>query len=401
MTDKLLYYGLLPSTRQRQGSQQDQAQRRVSTQGVLDSDTGSVESVSTQPSGESIEGQYLGKYADVMAQELQELANSSGYAELPYYTLDGEGGGPEDGYVVINDLNVGRVDPNSEWAHMYRGSISKVGTRRSHLRAVETSEDAVNNPFGTGESEELGISARAEDARWIDRLDGSTEPATPVTTREGEKDHVTIFDAADTSITDPTLVFDVPYRHERPTDCRVFDDCNRDKREVIDYSGDTVGGATVGSTTVRTQRVIENTWPYVAITSHEWVGNPVLESGILRLVHDRDRRRLMASRWNATEGQYNRVQLGTSPWRLHELDLRRVGAARIEARTRWRDDTGSERALTLSLKRGWDDALWTAPTNATAPPQALLDRLEPIAATTEWDLGATQGLVTRAEVPAP
>lgn len=397
MPDKLVYALAAPSDNQVSAS--GQRQPRVATSGVLDEDVGETTAVSTEPATEDLTLEFRNTYAELMAAEYVELSNASGYGPIPVFGRSTAT--PADGYYAIERVRNPAVSPREPRFQRIELDFRFVGTDASHVRALRTSEDTVDNPFGTGTSEELAISARAEDVRWIDALDGSAETASPVETREGETDYVDVYDATNSSITDPTLVYGLAFEDEYPVDCRVWDDYDRDKRRVVDYSGDTVGDATVGSASVGSAKIVPSTWQRCFRTDHRFIGNPVLESGLLRLVHDRDRRRLMASRYNPAEGQYNRVQLGTSAWRLHDLDLRRVGPERIAATTRWRDDTGDERALALSLKRGWGDALWTVPDGATAPPQGLLDRLSPIAATTERSLGATQGLITRSEVPLP
>jgi len=180
----------------------------------------------------------------------------------------------------------------------------------------------------------------------------------------------------------------------------LWDDYNREKVYRVESDGDTVGSATVGSATVNdADTLVESQWQRVYLTDHEWQGNIVLESDRLRLVIDQPKDDLRAYRYNADEGQYNLVQLGASDWRLFDVDITSIGLATIEAQLEFEGLTsGATHNLNLSLIRGLEDAVWSVPSNEDSTPQGLIDRLDPIAATTDTVAVPEQDVVKRTEV---
>jgi len=88
--------------------------------------------------------------------------------------------------------------------------------------------------------------------------------------------------------------------------------------------------------------------------------------------------------------------------RLDDWSITRIGPARVDARTRFRDPSQSPTSyfeLDAVLHRGWLWPHWVVPENETPPtPSGLVDLLAPIAAESDYTTEASQGLVAREEV---
>jgi len=395
MTDTLLHAVAIPSDSQTDTG----AQRRtkLAKQGVLQSDVPSTETVSAQPGQRRISGQVRGRFAVIHARMIEELLSSS--IEVVPYAGDGEKT-EVDGYYAPEDVNRGPLDPREERLQQFDGTLTPKGTRRSHWRAIRTNTQPVTNPFGSASTPEIGLTVRANKVRWFNETDGSLEDATVQRTVDGEHDQLNIYDASAASFDSPTLIYDIAYDQEYPTDCRVWDTYGRPKEyRATDDGGATVGNATVGSATVSSETIVESQWQRVYVTDHEWNGDIVLETDRLRLTIDQPEDVLRAYRYNPDDGQYTVVQLGQSDWRLYDIDLTGVGLANIEAQLEFENaSSGARHNLNLSLVRGLNDGIWSKPPNEGTTPQDLIDRLDPIAADTDSVVVPEQDVIKRTEV---
>lgn len=396
MPERQLYVLAVPESaqiRNREGRR-----RNISTQGTVDaSDTPAVEPIASDAETRTLDAQFLGAFAELTAAEFRELFTASGFGVVPY-TRTGEAIDIEDGYYSLEQADRQPSTATTRRAQEFRGTLRKVGTKRSHWRSLATAPTTEDNPFGSASTEQVGISDRATKVRWFDEVDGSLENASATTTRTGEHDDIAIYDATDPSIADPTLIYRLDYRHEWRVDCRVFDDRDADRLSTQTDSGDTVGSATVGSATVSSSTEALQ-WQRVFATDHDYRGLPVLENDILRLRFDEPRQRLEAYRWNADDKHYDAIQLGTSSWRLYDLDVRRIGPGRVDAQVEFENTSsaGTTHNLNLSLKRGYRDGLWLNPDNEGSVPSALTDRLDPIAHDSDQDPGGVADVVERAK----
>jgi len=393
MTTLQLYTQPIPDADQTRGRSSQQPNN--SLLGLLNSDPSAAKRISTPPGEQQLTAQHRGRYADLMADEIEELGGASGFTELPLFARSERTA--IDGYYLVDDARVSPVDPREPRVQEIQITLSRAGTRTSHWRAVATNPQDVDNPFGSGATEEIAVSVRTSDHQWYNPDTGATESATVQREIDGEHDQLSVFDVTESSFSEPVLLYNISYQQEWPTDCRVWDDYGRDKVDVEVDSGATVGSATVGSATIPASTTVDSTWQRVFITDHDWVGQPVLETDRLRLVADTDQRRLLAYLW--TGDHYAIRQLGVSPWRLCELDLTHVGPTAIEAQTEWEDvNTGDRHTLDLTLGRGDDAVLWTVPQNGSSPPSGLVDRLDPIAQTTDRGTAERPAIIQRSKV---
>ncbi|WP_336358985.1 hypothetical protein [Haloarcula sp. CGMCC 1.6347] len=367
---------------------------QVATNSPLNSDSPAVDSLAAEPGSRPLVGVVAGQYADIIAREFEELFSATGIEVVPWF---GDTNNQRDAYVALEDVTIDQATAREQRLQRFDGQLSQAGTADSHYRALYCNPQSVDNPWGSSSTAEVGLSIRADNVEWWDHVTGAKTSATVQRTVSGEHDDIEIYDSTEPGMDNPVLLHDIAYDAEWPTDVRVWDDYGREKVDRTGYSGPTVGDAQVGDAQVGEERVVPVTWQRCYVTSHQFRGAAILETDRLRLRSDPDRDRLEASRW--TGAQYERVQLGSSPWRLRGVDLARIGIERIEAQTEWVDTSSGDRhRLDLTLKRGHDDLLWTVPDNGSSPPQGLVDRLDPVASDAGQDAAATLDIVAKSEV---
>ncbi|WP_135807365.1 hypothetical protein [Halorussus marinus] len=390
--NRTLYSLAIPSNAQT--LTQSQIARNVATHGILNESTAAVESLSLEPGQQLLEGQFRGKYARLMAEEVEELFDAGAMGSVAFYSPDGQSG--EDGYYTLDNIDLQPVDPNLDELRDFDGVLTKEGTRENSRRSVQTAITQVENDYGNRQTAYVGIHANAQDVWWLDQESGQTEDATVVDTRTAEHGDVDVVDALASSYDSPTLVFDLPYAQEGKVDVVVWDDHGRPK---LDSDG-------------------INSWQWVFSTSHEYDGEAIADNGLVRL---RLGSSLAVEEWDDAGGAWSAVALGTSDWELDDWSLTRIGPARVVVRVRFADAiapaivgqaiVGESTVGTTStnnyqdfeldavLHRGWRRPHWVVPENETPPtPSGLQDLLAPVASGSDYTAAETQGLVSREEV---
>jgi len=366
--------------------------KRIASEGALTSDVPAVQSISADAGAETVAGVLGGQGAELTSAELEQLFGASGISVIPYF---GDKPNPsKDGYYATEDITVDQPVASQNNLAKFDGKLIKKGTRRSHRRAVLTAPTDVDNPFASASTEEVGIPARASDVQWYDRRNtGTTETASIVRTVVGQHDDIAIYDVSDSSFTGPALIYDVPYA-DWPADVRVYDDRNNPRRKTVSVSGPAVGSATVGDSTVGREQSFP-AFQRVYRTDHNAVGTLRIENDRLQVALNEDRGRLIARRWDESDGQYEPVQLDvTSDWRLERADVRYIGLEGVEARLRFGDGTATHR-FDAALKRGYDDVLFVNAPNAGSAPSGLTTRLDAIAHDSDRDPAGTADIVAR------
>lgn len=393
MTDTLLHAVAIPSDSQTETGAS--RRKKLAKQGVLQSDVPSTETVAPQPGQRRISGQIRGRLAAMHARMIEELLSSS--IETVPYAAVGEAV-DIDGYYAPEDIDVSRLDAREDRLQQFSGVLSPKGTRRSHWRAARTNPQTLDNPFGSDTAPEFGLTIRARKTRWYNSTDGTIVDATAQRTVDGEHDRLDIYDTDEPSFDGPILLYDIAYTDEYPTDCRVWDTYDRQKESEETDGTSTVGSATIGDSLSTTTESIDAQWQRVYVTDHEWRGDMVLETDRLRLVINQPEDDLRAYRWSDSNGQYTLVQLGQSDWRLYDVNLTDVGLAQLQAQFEFENlSSGARHNLNGTLLRGFDDVIWTVPTNEWKTPSGLVDRLDPIAATTDKVPAPTVDVIKRTE----
>jgi hypothetical protein len=385
---RYVYTSYIPEEAQRGQSLEGQSRRRVETDGIVGQDASVTTPISVEPGQERLTGQYRGDRADLMAAELRELGNAgsddSGFAIVPYYTEPARS--EADGYVSLEQISVGPIDPSSRLAYQYDGALSRAGTRRSKYRALTTSQQSIDHPFGNTTSARVAVPATATEVAWTNPETGATELPTAIATRSAEFGDVAIYDASNASFANPTLVYDVDYRDEPDVDVRAWDDRGHTDREDADG--------------VRQ-------WQRVFSSTHDHIGRRVLSTGLLRLTFDVANSTLSAETWDDGAGAWTDTALGTSDWELAAIDIGRrtdqqLAPNRADAVTKWADSTSlSTYTLNLTLRRGADAAtFYRLEDSQSGVPSGLQDLLAPIADDVILDAQDAQTLRPRSEVNA-
>jgi len=324
-TDYKLYTAVLPEASRGQADQR--AQRNVSLQGLLGRDSGVVESVSSDPGERILRGHLAGEYADIMATEVRDLGIADGFTEVPLVGEQQET--PLDGYYTIESADANQPSSRSQRFWRYQATLKQAGTRASHFRAVRVQPREVTHPFGSDSTARIAIPDDAQNVLWVNETTGEASAASPTSdpiTAELEQLRRYLLGNSPYPEDQTQLAYDVPLDKIGPVDVRVWDD--RDGPKV--YRG--VGAATVDDATVGDATVNGDTeavrWQRVFATEHDYSGIPVVENDRLRLEWD-EGYALRAYRWDATDQTYSRVALGSTDWRLLDVNIRRIGVERI------------------------------------------------------------------------
>ncbi|AFH22624.1 hypothetical protein OSG_eHP31_00060 [environmental Halophage eHP-31] len=376
-------------------SQSQRQRQRLLAEGTLSPGSPAVESISADPGERLLSGRVRGRLAAVTAAEFEELFANDSLGPVPLFEPSDRD--HADRFVGLEDVQVEPAHPTEQRVQTFDGSLRAVGSRRSHFRALRTNPTTESNPFGSAGSAEVGVNYRASRLRWFDPEGGGLIDATVQRTVSGEHDKISIVDATQPSFGRPVLIYDLPHRYGWRTDARVWDSRAGDKilTESNGTSSPTVGSATVGSSQVGSGSTTAVRWQRVFAPGHDFEeGVPVVESDRLRLRFDD---RLRAYRWDASDEQYEQIQLGQSAWRLIDQSIERIGGARVDGQAEFNDGT-STHALNWSVKRGRETVLLTNPPNEGAMPAGLVTRLDPIAATSDEDPASSLDVVPRSEV---
>lgn len=401
-------------------TERDALGTQLAEQGVLGGDT-IVEALSTQAADLRLTGQYaLGPYySELLATELEELADSSLEA-VPLYG----GSSARAGYYAVKSANVEPVHAGGRDIWEWELSLTNVGTRKSHVQALETepSQPSPGHAFGNDTDALVGIPAAARQVRVVDSASKPTQRSrpTPVETVETEFGAVDLYDATAEAVDDPVYLYDVAKDVQPAVDVRVYDTNGRDSKFIKANSG----------------RV--RAWQSVFARDHEFTGSVVCSNGRLRLIIDEpttadETAALRAERWRpdaagtqpgsdaygdnlygeslygGTRGAYAPVDLPEydadldTDWQPADVDFTHVGQARVTAQVEFEAATGANQGdiytVDVELERGRSDAeVWTPETVTDPIPDDLETLLKPIASTSVLDSGVAQATVARSEV---
>lgn len=357
-------------------------------------DRGEVERVSSSAPDLQLGASYRGRYADRLGLELLELLESP-ISELPLANVEGRGF--DDGYYTVSNVrDGGLVAPQSTGATSVQASLSKVGTRNTHLIGV-TARLATPEPpheFGNDTDALVGIAADASNVRVVNstlKPDVRISP-TPVETVTSQHGDVDLYDAADEDYPDvPTFLYDLDYEPQGDVDPGLWDTFGG-SYGTMSY------GANYGAAPPLDDDGIVD-WQRVFDTGHDPRGVLILDNGLLRLYLS-DSGGLSVREYDADADEWDAVDLPASDYQLVDADIRAITPPRVEAQLEFADgDTGDLYAVDVALDRGREDVQIWIPESVDDPiPDDLADRLEPIASTSVVDPGVRQSLVSREEV---
>ncbi|MFT4921722.1 MAG: hypothetical protein ACI8XM_000928 [Haloarculaceae archaeon] len=382
MPSKRLYLQPIPEGAQLQDT--DALQANLSAQGLLDGGS-AVEQLSSGPGDHTLRGQYRCRTATdarLMARELRELANASGFDAVPFYEIGDEDS--DDGYYVVERAeNVGPVEPQEPAIQQFRLSLSEAGTTKDRFLAVETTPSQVDHTFGNNTTPVISVDDRASKLRWYNPDDGTVASADPLDTVEGEHGTLARFDvdAGETAVGtgQPTLLYELGYAEQGPLDPVVWDGRDASK---LDADG------------VRQ-------WQHVFTTGHEYAGRPVLDNALLRLFVDEAAGVLEAERWDDANTTWSAVGLdwSTTDWALYDWDAEATTSTVVRAQGTFVHPDNGLFSLDAALHRGFEDVQFSIPENESGPiPSELETVLDPIASPRLVDPQPKRALVRRSEV---
>lgn len=361
----------------RSGSSPD---RNLSKQGTVGPGAPVAASISLQPNEQILQGEYRLKYSAKMAAEIEELFNAGAVESVPFHTVSGTSA--EDGYYQLQNTKVKPLDPRgSDLSHEFDGILARVGSKRTHWRAVTTRITDVKNDFGTNDTAYIGVPSVASKVRWFNPTSKAREVPTVVATRNAELGDIDIVDANASSYRNPTLLYEVDYSKEYEVDCRVWDDRGLSSR--TDASG-------------------HLQWQKVFDVAHQFEGKAIAANGLFRITFDESTPSITAEEWDDVNSTWSSVSLGASDWDLWDVDLHRIGLSRIEAQVEFEDSTTSPNSyyrLDMVLHRGYNWPQWLRPADETnATPSGLVTKLDPIANDDQLNPQEVKTVVDRGDV---
>ena len=407
---------------------------QIQQAGLVEGSGRAVENIATQNVDFSKRGriQYGRTLSRKFAEELDSLSESA-YTALPLYDPGDESLGRKRGYYEIDSIDVTPAQESRDDAYQYDALLTKAGTREDSRRAVTTNPQAVDSVYGDDTAAPLiGIPASATDVRWFDDASG-TEQATAVDTVTAEFGSVARYDPTSATADSPTLTYDVDFGDDGPTDVRVYDSRNRVKfaatasgSEVnawihaYDTSYQFDGAAVIDTGRIRlvlngdlnattgwTPRVVESgttdtiesgTVEIDETLTVEDSGTFTVEDGATHILSGELRSDITAATWDPSLAVWSPVELDTvSPWSLTAFSFTRVRPARVTVQTLWSDGTAEAR-LDATFERGAAGVVWTVPDNVSAPPQGVVDLLEPTARETDTAATPTQTIYDRSRL---
>ena len=352
----------------RRAGRKDLAER-----GLLSSGAVRVDQVSNQAGDVTLSGRFRPPIPEdrvpMVAREFGELV-SSDIGPLALFDQRGDTRA-ESGYYEIESGDVEPVHPSQPEIQAFSVSLSRVGNRGSHYRALRYQQTDVSdeNPFYAGAVTPIYPTLPADPSRadpgvgklqWYDERTGETDRAQTNINRS-----VTLSDSdvhfqprpLNTSV-DPThLLYDIGLEHDMEG-AYVFD--TRGRSDKTDGNG-------------------TRQWQAVFDASHERREGRefVLSSKKLRIYLSGPPNPTLAA--ERAGPAWNSVSIPSTDYDIVDIDFKSISPQRIRAEVRMSD--GSEVvALLIDLPYGMDSVgVYVPPDQPTPLPAGVIDRWDPIA----------------------
>lgn len=351
-----------------------------------------VESSGQQPGDLVLEGQFRDEFAETTATTLRQLAASDAAGPLAL-AVPNEQTPPIEGYYSAERAVGGRPIPQTDALARFNVTLSRGGSRGSHRRRVRTQPEQVSTPFGADSTGYVGVPADAQRVQWVSPDSLQRTPATPVMSTTAEQGTVDLFDVeqapypVDSRGRGARLIYDLDYAREGDVDAAVFDTRGRPETDAQGRFA----------------------WQQVFSPQHDFVGEAIIETGVIRLRIDTttDPPTLTAEEWDDSAGDWTAVSLGSSSWGLYDYDIGAgpggegtIGPPRATARLVFRDSSaGSLYTVDATAHRGWDAIQFAEPDGSGTMPSGLQTLLDPVASASVIDSGARQDIVPRSNLP--
>lgn len=378
MTTRLYLTPLPNKTADRAG---DETRSIVQQTGLIDKAGTAVENVATDSVDLTIRGriQYGETLSRKLARELTSLSEST-ITSLPLIGAPVGSLDTKSAYYELERATVTPAHPVTERAFEYQLGLTFVGTRADSLRNIGTTIEPLTTPFATGSAGQIAIPAAARRTQWYSKSGGEVN-ATPVSTETAEFGDVLLFDPSTAPYDDPRLIYDLPFESEGVVDARVFDD--RDGPKFVATGSDTPD---------------VNQWIHAYHTSYEFDGQPVLDTGRLRIFLDVANDRLTAEEYNPTADDWDPVNITMGDFALRDYSFLRIGPAGATVRLVLEDTTdGSESSVEISARRG-KSRLLVRPIVGESILPSVQDVFDTVASDQTTDPNPVQSLVAREDL---
>lgn len=377
-----LYQTPLPES---QANTSDEGVRaQIQQSGLLEEGGIATEKIASEDIDLVIEGEIeLGELFSVkVAREIESIGESD-YSGLPLYTIGASNGGRNAGYYEVESVDVSPAHPVTGESYSYTMGLKSSGTREDEWSAVKTSVEEVDTGLATEDTPApLGLPSEASKVRWFGESSGK-ENASVDSTVSAEFGDVDLYALSDTSITNPMLLYELPYSESGDVDVRVYDDHDRDKTYSVSSGGTTVEASQ---------------WTHAYHTSFEFEGRPVVDNGLLRVRFDEGNSVVEAYEWNNTGSTWDEITVSMGEYELVDADFEKISPSDVRVFTEWYQtvDDRLEQA-TLSIQRGLGGAIARYP-DGTTQTSGLESVLDPFVADYDSDTKPSQTLKSRSEV---
>jgi hypothetical protein len=372
---------LTPTPNATADSARDNIASAIEQIGLIDVGGAATENIATESVDLQLRGrvQFGPRLNNKVATELESLAESQ-YTAVPFVD-DSTTGSLERkrGYYELERADVTPAHPVSESLYEYDLRLTFRGTAEDSLRQVRTTIESVTSPLATGSPGTIAIPSAAIRPRWYTQADGP-ETATPIATESAEFGDVDIFEPSTAPYADPSLIYRLPFDADGPTDARVLDTFNRDK-----FATESTGGQI-------------NQWVHVYHTGYQFTGDPVIDTGRIRVFLDVTNGRLQAEEYNPSADVWDPLNVTMGDYALRDFSFQRIGPAGTTVRLTFENTTdGTETALNMNAYRG-DDRVLIRPLIGETIPQAVADIFSTIGSTDTTDPNPVQTLLAREDV---
>jgi len=350
--------------------------------GLLEQGGVATENVATENVDLVVEGQFrFGRLvSSKLSDEIDSLSEST-YTALPLFDPSASSLGRSRGYYEVEDADVRPAKPGVQHVFEFTLTLTQAGTSENSVRAVATNVEDVTTSLATGAPAEIAIPAAATRTRWYSQAAGP-EPATDTRTESSEYGDVAFYDPATSTIDNPTLVYRLPFESDGPTDVRVYDDRDRSK------FAETASGNDV------------NVWTHAYHTGYQFDGDPVIDTGRLRLTLDTDTDSVVVETWDDGTQSWDDAGVTMGDYALADYSCTQIGPTNVRVRVTLTDTTtGTDSDVLVSARRGRNDLLLRpAPNTGGTLPTAATSVFGPVASDQTTDPNPSQGIRARSEI---
>ena len=368
---------------------QTSRQTNLAETGLLTTDVVDVEQLTNQAGDLSLSGRYRPPYipagrVQMVADEFESLIAGS-LGPLPLFDQNNPAtAGKQTGFYEIADGSVSPAHPSQPDVQEWSISLSRVGSRGTHWRAVRTAPIDLTSAFNatSNRGEILYLPQTARKQQWYDPETGTTTPASQDTTRDLRDVSVDGFNITNGPVDDSVLLYEVPYNDDvagvytflQPpgVNFRYDDDGNRNFEAIFHT------GADISPTTGTL--VIDTRGCTLAINT----AAPVLK----------------IREWDNSQDEYIELSPGPFPtnWSPLDVDIVDIGTHRVVADILFSNGTDTF-ALRVRLRFGATRPTFgPAPRESDPTPSELVNFLEPLHGGSETIAQPTRDVVARRDL---